>query len=61
MRKVDHQLLLPQVVSTIAPVDGKAVKVGYDGTQWGHKTESTTAAKDLDLPTTCKMKRPAGA
>jgi ABC-type branched-subunit amino acid transport system substrate-binding protein len=61
MRKVDHQLLLPQVVSTIAPVDGKTVKVGYDGTQWGHKTESTTAAKDLDLPTTCKMKRPAGA
>jgi len=61
MRKVDHQLLLPQVVSTIAPVDGKTVKVGYDGTQWGHKTESTTAAKDLDLPTACKMKRPAGA
>ena len=61
MRKVDHQLLLPQVVSTIAPVDGKTVKVGYDGTQWGHKTESTTPAKDLDLPTTCKMKRPAGA
>jgi len=60
MRKSDHQLLLPQVVSTIALVDGKAVKVGYDGTQWGHKTESTTAAKDLDLPTTCKMKRPAG-
>lgn len=61
MRKSDHQLLLPQAVSTIAPVDGKTVKVGYDGTQWGHKTESTTAAKDLDLPTTCKMKRPAGA
>ncbi|WP_343660905.1 branched-chain amino acid ABC transporter substrate-binding protein [Ralstonia sp.] len=61
MRKIDHQLLLPQVVSTIAPVDGKTVKVGYDGTQWGHKTESTTPAKDLDLPTTCKMKRPAGA
>jgi len=61
MRKVDHQLLLPQVVSTIAPVDGKTVKVGYDGTQWGHKTESATPAKDLDLPTTCKMKRPAGA
>ncbi|MBE1226278.1 ABC transporter substrate-binding protein, partial [Salmonella enterica subsp. enterica serovar Enteritidis] len=59
MRKIDHQLLLPQVVSTIAPVDGKTVKVGYDGTQWGHKTESTTAAKDLDLPTACKMKRPA--
>lgn len=61
MRKIDHQLLLPQVVSTIAPVDGKTVKVGYDGTQWGHKTESTTAAKDLDLPTACKMKRPAVA
>lgn len=61
MRKVDHQLLLPQVVSTIAPVDGKTVKVGYDGTQWGHKTEGATAAKDLDLPTACKMKRPAGA
>ena len=28
MRAQDHQLLLPQVVNTIAPVDGKSVKVG---------------------------------
>ncbi|MFP3890939.1 branched-chain amino acid ABC transporter substrate-binding protein [uncultured Ralstonia sp.] len=59
MRKADHQLLLPQVVSTIAPVDGKTVKAGFEGTQWGFKTEGMTPAKDLDLPTTCKMKRPA--
>ncbi len=31
MRAEDHQLLLPQVVNTIVPVDGKTVKVGGGG------------------------------
>ncbi|TFV95040.1 branched-chain amino acid ABC transporter substrate-binding protein, partial [Oxalobacteraceae bacterium OM1] len=35
MRKEDHQLLLPQTVSTVAPVDGKTVKFGVEGTNYG--------------------------
>ncbi|MDW3688222.1 branched-chain amino acid ABC transporter substrate-binding protein [Cupriavidus sp. CV2] len=61
MRKSDHQLLLPQVVSTIAPVDGKTVKVGVEGTQYGFRLDSTTAGADLNLPSVCRMKRPPGA
>lgn len=61
MRKSDHQLLLPQVVSTVAPVDGKTVKVGAEGTQYGFRLDSTTPAKALDLPSACRMKRPVGA
>jgi len=60
MRKSDHQLLLPQVVSTIAPVDGKTVKVGVEGTQYGFRLDSTTAGGDLNLPSVCRMKRPTG-
>jgi ABC-type branched-subunit amino acid transport system substrate-binding protein len=60
MRKSDHQLLLPQVVSTVAPVDGKTVKVGVEGTQYGFRLDSVTAGRDLNLPSACRMKRPAG-
>ncbi|QOT76045.1 branched-chain amino acid ABC transporter substrate-binding protein [Cupriavidus basilensis] len=60
MRKSDHQLLLPQVVSTVAPVDGKTVKVGVEGTQYGFRLDSTTAGGDLNLPSVCRMKRPTG-
>jgi len=60
MRKSDHQLLLPQVVSTVAPVDGKFVKVGAEGTQYGFRQDSVTPARALDLPSACRMKRPAG-
>ncbi|MGT2430273.1 ABC transporter substrate-binding protein [Cupriavidus basilensis] len=60
MRKGDHQLLLPQVVSTIAPVDGKSVKVGVEGTQYGFRLDGMTAGRDLNLPSACRMKRPAG-
>ena len=61
MRKSDHQLLLPQVVSTVAPVDGKTVKVGAEGTQYGFRLNSVTPAQALDLPSACRMKRPTGA
>lgn len=61
MRKEDHQLLLPQTVSTVSPVDGKSVKFGVEGTSYGFKTDAVFAGKDLALPTECKMNRPAGA
>ena len=61
MRKEDHQLLLPQTVSTVAPVDGKMVKFGVEGTNFGFRTDRVVEGKDLALPTECKMRRPAGA
>jgi len=58
MRGEDHQLLLPQVVNTIAPVDGKLVKVGYEGTNWGFRTDAVYSGNELAQGTECKMVRP---
>ena len=58
MRADDHQLLLPQVVNTIAPVDGKAVKAGYEGTNWGFRTDAVFSGNELAQGTECKMQRP---
>ena len=58
MRGEDHQLLLPQVVNTIAPVDGKLVKVGYEGTQWGFRTDASFSGNELAQGTECRMQRP---
>ena len=59
MRSEDHQLLLPQVVNTIAPVDGKTVKVGWDGTDYGFRTDAVYTGNELAQGTECKMVRPA--
>jgi hypothetical protein len=61
MRAEDHQLLLPQVVNTIAPVDGKAVKVGWEGTNYGFRTDALYTGNELAQGTECKMVRPASA
>ncbi len=61
MRKQDHQLLLPQTVSTVAPVDGKRIKFGVEGTSYGFRTDAVFDGKALTLPTECNMQRPAGA
>jgi branched-chain amino acid transport system substrate-binding protein len=58
MRAEDHQLLLPQVVNTIAPVDGKTVKVGWEGTNWGFRTDAVYTGNELAQGTECKMQRP---
>ena len=58
MRAEDHQLLLPQVVNTIAPVDGKAVKTGWEGTNWGFRTDAVYSGNELAQGTECKMQRP---
>lgn len=58
MRGKDHQLLLPQVVNTIAPVDGKLVKSGWEGTNYAFRTDAAYTMQQLDLPTDCQMKRP---
>ncbi|PLC01584.1 branched-chain amino acid ABC transporter substrate-binding protein [Variovorax sp. RO1] len=58
MRAEDHQLLLPQVVNTIAPVDGKAVKTGWEGTSYGFRTDAVYTGNELAQGTDCKMVRP---
>lgn len=58
MRAEDHQLLLPQVVNTIAPVDGKTVKVGWEGTSYGFRTDAVYSGNELAQGTECKMVRP---
>lgn len=59
MRAEDHQLLLPQVVNTIAPVDGKAVKTGWEGTNYGFRTDAVYSGNELAQGSECKMQRPA--
>ena len=51
-------LLLPQVVNTIAPVDGKAVKAGWEGTNYGFRTDAAYTGNELAQGTDCKMARP---
>jgi len=58
MRAEDHQLLLPQVVNTIAPVDGKTVKVGWEGTNYGFRTDAVYTGNELAQGTDCKMVSP---
>ncbi|KIQ35603.1 amino acid ABC transporter substrate-binding protein [Variovorax paradoxus] len=58
MRAEDHQLLLPQVVNTIAPVDGKAVRTGWEGTNYGFRTDAVYTGNELAQGTECKMVRP---
>ena len=58
MRGEDHQLLLPQVVNTIAPVDGKNVKTGWEGTRFGFRTDAVYTGNELAQGTECKMVRP---
>jgi len=58
MRAEDHQLLLPQVVNTIVPVDGKTVKVGWEGTDYGFRTDAVYTGNELAQGTECKMARP---
>ena len=58
MRGEDHQLLLPQVVNTITPVDGKSVKTGWEGTNYGFRTDAIYSGNELAQGTECKMTRP---
>jgi branched-chain amino acid transport system substrate-binding protein len=55
MRKDDHQILMPYYAATFT----KGVKYDSEKTGFGWKTDVVASTKDLTLPTTCKMKRPA--
>ena len=58
MRADNHQLLLPQVVNTIAPVDGTQVKRGWEGTDYGFRTDAVYGGDELAQPNHCQMERP---
>jgi branched-chain amino acid transport system substrate-binding protein len=57
MRAEDHQLLDPLYLAEFS----RGVKFDSEHTGFGWKTVMTVPASELTLPTTCKMKRPAGA
>ena len=55
MRKDDHQLVSAYYVGVFK----KGVKYDSEKTGLGWATEHMVLAKDLNQPSTCKMKRPA--
>jgi branched-chain amino acid transport system substrate-binding protein len=57
MRAVDHQIQLPVLMSVLTP----DAKYKQDSTPWGFKLLKTYKPEEVSEPTTCQMKRPAGA
>jgi branched-chain amino acid transport system substrate-binding protein len=58
MRKEDHQILQPLVVSVLSKVDGKTVKFDRESTGFGWKPLKVLPMAASAMPTTCKMERP---
>ena len=56
MRKDDHQI---NTVYHVGTFQKAGVKYDSEGTGLGWKTSATVLAKDVEQPTSCKMKRPA--
>jgi len=59
MRAEDHQILAPMFIQTFAKVDGKKVRVGFEGLDAGFRTEAKYGADETALPSVCKMTRPS--
>lgn len=57
MRKDDHQLIQPLVLSAYSKKNGNSVKYDTEGTGYGFRTVATIPAKETEVPTTCAMKR----
>jgi branched-chain amino acid transport system substrate-binding protein len=57
MRKIDHQAQLPLNISVLT----SAAKYKQESTPWGFKILKVYPAEQMSEPTTCNMKRPAGA
>ena len=60
MRKDDHQLQQTVYITSWQKVNGKDVKIDQEKTGYGWRTEARLDPSAARLPTTCKMKRPAG-
>ncbi|KRB84051.1 branched-chain amino acid ABC transporter substrate-binding protein [Noviherbaspirillum sp. Root189] len=57
MRKDDHQLIQPLVLSAYSKKNGTTVKYDTEGTGYGFRTVAMIPPKDTEVPTTCAMKR----
>ena len=58
MRGEDHQLMETVFVATFTKAGTKGVKYDADDTGYGWRTDVRVDAKDIVMPTTCKMERP---
>ena len=59
MRPDDHQLMLPQFISSMAKAGpGQKVKYDLEGIGLGWKTDARYSMNDAVMPTGCKMTRP---
>jgi len=58
MRGQDHQIFTPLYVAEFARKGTNNVKYGIEGSGYGPKTITRIEAKDTELPSSCKMKRP---
>ena len=58
MRKADHQLLQPLVLSVYSKKNATTVKYDTEGTGYGFKTVAMISAAETEVPTSCDMKRP---
>jgi branched-chain amino acid transport system substrate-binding protein len=57
MRRADHQLIQPMVLSVYSKKNGTTVKHDTEGTGYGFKTVAEIPAAETEVPTTCAMKR----
>jgi branched-chain amino acid transport system substrate-binding protein len=57
MRRTDHQLIQPMVLSVYSKKNGTTVKHDTEGTGYGFKTVAEIPAAETEVPTTCAMKR----
>ena len=59
MRALDHQFQQPLVVSMMAKQGGPDVPFDVEGSGYGFKVVKQFKAADVELPSSCKMIRPA--
>lgn len=59
MRADDHQLLLPMIIPTFGKEGSPGVRFGLEGSGFGFGNPVVIPAKDIALPTSCKMAKPA--
>jgi branched-chain amino acid transport system substrate-binding protein len=57
MRPDDHQLIAPMYLATFSKAGKPPVKNDAEGTSYGWRTDVRIEAKDIALPTSCKMQR----
>jgi branched-chain amino acid transport system substrate-binding protein len=58
MRPDDHQLMETVFLATFTKAGTRGVKYDADDTGYGWRTDIRVDAKDIVMPTTCKMERP---